>query len=282
MLFVYLFDSAVRHGSFSGPSYDRLAKCTVKEAVDQVAACFRANLRCDPCHNTIGNEDPLLKSELQGYKSEDPPVKQQRVLTIDFLRQCAYRAISPSQKAYVRILVIVLFFGMRSCECSITTGPRKTHPVELRGVRFFCRDRSIIAHDDREIFKAYAVSLTFIDEKNRNKWESTTTEYANDPFINSVMQCAHLVWKLRAAPGTTDTTQMYHYFADNKLHQIKQTQLLTFLRATACSVGESTLGFHPNEIGNKSIRSGAAMGWLLDGHRLEMVMMMGRWLSTAF
>lgn len=149
---------------------------------------------------------------------------------------------------------------MRSCECSVTTGPRKTRPAEVRGACFFHRDRSIVPHDCREIFQAYAVCLTFADQKNRNKWESAATEHAKDPFMCPVTQCARLVWELRAAPGANDTTQMHHCFAADKLQQVAQTQLLSFLRATACSIGKSALGFHPDEIGNKSIRWGAAMG----------------------
>ena len=41
-------------------------------------------------------------------------------------------------------------------------------------------------------------------------------------------------------------------------------------------------GFNPNKIGNKSIRSGAAMSLLLTRRSSDKVMILGQWKSKAF
>jgi hypothetical protein len=60
-----------------------------------------------------------------------------------------------------------------------------------------------------------------------------------------------------------------------------------FLRSQlrhACSAlgGKKVFGFDSEDIGTKSIRSGAAMGLFLANHSTERIMLMGRWESQAF
>ncbi len=43
-----------------------------------------------------------------------------------------------------------------------------------------------------------------------------------------------------------------------------------------------TFGFHPHKIGNRSIRSGAAMALFLKDHSTAKIMILGRWSSDAF
>jgi hypothetical protein len=46
--------------------------------------------------------------------------------------------------------------------------------------------------------------------------------------------------------------------------------------------GKMTFGFHLHEIGNRSIRSGAAMALFLKDHSTAKIMILGRWSSDAF
>ena len=46
--------------------------------------------------------------------------------------------------------------------------------------------------------------------------------------------------------------------------------------------GQSKFGFSPNEIGNRSVRSGAAMSLFLTDHSPDKIMLLGRWKSRAF
>ena len=73
---------------------------------------------------------------------------------------------------------------------------------------------------------------------------------------------------------------------DCKRHRSKfitQEFTLNFMREV-CRIygGYSRFGFHPTEIGNKSIRSGAAMALFLTDHSSDKIMILGRWKSKAF
>ena len=247
-----------------------------------MASCFRTNLRNDPRHDATGADDPLLKLQLQGYKSVDPGVRQQQALKAGFIRQCYHRATTPRQRAIATLIIIAYFFAMRSCEFSVTSGTRKTKPIHLGGIVFKRRNNSIIPHSSREIFSAFAVSFTFRDQKNREKMETVSQEGGNDPLLNPVIQSATIVWTLRKVPGTSDYTEIYNFLQNNVLTKISQSEVLDYLRAVARSIGSASLGFDPMAIGCKSIRSGTAMGWHLAGHRPEHIMLMGRWKSDAF
>jgi hypothetical protein len=58
---------------------------------------------------------------------------------------------------------------------------------------------------------------------------------------------------------------------------------LQLLRST-CTMfgGKSVFGFYPHEIGNRSIRSGAAMALFLKDHSTAKIMILKRWLLDAF
>ena len=45
---------------------------------------------------------------------------------------------------------------------------------------------------------------------------------------------------------------------------------------------EDRLGFGPNELGTRSIRTSAAMGWFLAGKHPTKIKLMGRWKSEAW
>jgi hypothetical protein len=46
--------------------------------------------------------------------------------------------------------------------------------------------------------------------------------------------------------------------------------------------GKDKFGFDPSDIGNHSIRSGAAMALFLMNYHSDRIMILGRWKSTAF
>jgi hypothetical protein len=52
----------------------------------------------------------------------------------------------------------------------------------------------------------------------------------------------------------------------------------------ACTLhgGKPTFGYEANDLGTRSIRSGAAMGLFLMNHPVHKIMILGRWSSDAF
>ena len=63
-------------------------------------------------------------------------------------------------------MIVFLFFTMRSCEFSVSTGIRKIKKVTLDCIRFIRKDNLTIPHNDNEIFFAHTLSITFADQKN--------------------------------------------------------------------------------------------------------------------
>jgi hypothetical protein len=106
-------------------------------------------------------------------------------------------------------------------------------------------------------------------------------ERTKDPLLCPVYRFVRAVQRvLRTVPRWTPNTL---------LCSISPTLFLTdqftklLLRCT-CSLfgGHDIFGFHPHEIGNRSIRSGAAMSMFLQNHSTPKIMIMGRWSSDAF
>jgi hypothetical protein len=98
-----------------------------------------------------------------------------------------------------------------------------------------------------------------------------------------VRQWAAIVQRISTYPGTSiDSTVNTVMTLDGKLALIDSKQILHTLRAAAMAIGVNDLGFHPNEIGLHSLRSGAAMAMYLAGVPVFSIMLQGRWSSDAF
>ena len=70
---------------------------------------------------------------------------------------------------------------------------------------------------------------------------------------------------------------------DDKEFLINNQFTLCLLRyACATFGGKKVFGFDAHEIGNKSLRSGAAMALFMKNHSVSKIMILGRWSSDAF
>ena len=90
----------------------------------------------------------------------------------------------------------IIFSSMWACENAVAQVPRKRSSVELGGIRFTTVDNATIPHSSRDILFAHNVTITFVDQKNREKMEKTTFEEFNDPLMNPVIQAARISWSL--------------------------------------------------------------------------------------
>ena len=69
----------------------------------------------------------------------------------------------------------------------------------------------------------------------------------------------------------------------NETSYVTDAFTLKLLRNTCNTFGGiDTFGFHSHEIGNRSMRSGAAMALFLRDHSVHKIMILGRWSSDAF
>ena len=82
------FAVAIREGRFLRQSDAPLAKKSVSNTVNAVAATFRENRREDPHRDAERHVGRLLQRQLRSYSQNDPKKKQQKALPV-----CVYRLI---------------------------------------------------------------------------------------------------------------------------------------------------------------------------------------------
>ena len=110
-----IFASSLRSAEYSRSHVQCLAKGTIREALDQVGATFKANFRDDPTRGRDNKLLPMLNLQLSGYKRADPKKDQQRCLNPGFIRQCLNRTVIPLQIIIADLIGLGFFFAMRPC-----------------------------------------------------------------------------------------------------------------------------------------------------------------------
>ena len=105
---------------------------------------------------------------------------------------------------------------------------------------------------------------------------------SGDPELCPVRAWAAIVRRVLSYPGTDYDSTVNTIYINNKLKTITSSTARTKLRSAARTIGETKLGFKPDDIGTHSIRSGAAMAMYLDKVPTFSIMMIGRWSSDAF
>ena len=91
-----------------------------------------------------------------------------------------------------------------------------------------------------------------------------------------------IVHRILGYPGTNADTTVNKIFLAVKLMTINSSTVRKKLHSTAEKVCEYRLGFHPDDIGDHSICSGAAMAMYLDRIPTFAIMLIGSWSSDAF
>ena len=92
------------------------------------------------------------------------------------------------------LAILAFFFAMRSCEYLLVSGKeRKTKPMCLRNINFLNSSGGSIPQKSKAIFSAHAVSITFEEQKNGEKWDRSTQDATVDPLLNPVRVAAELV-----------------------------------------------------------------------------------------
>ena len=158
--------------------------------------------------------------------------------------------------------------------------------ITLGCITFFTSNRKRIKHSDPLLAeKAEYVRVKFEDQKNGEKSEFRSQRRTNDNSLCPVIRFVRVVKRIRKfIPRYNKHTPLCSIRdTELKAKRINQDYTKRLLRK-ACKLGggQKVFGFHPSQIGNKSIRSGAAMALFLKGHTAEKIMLLGRWKSTCF
>ena len=282
-----------KHGRLTGRRRSPVVASTVRSAASSLASSFRHHLQHSPFHvSGSANMRPTLRALLRAYDNTDPAPKRQKAITPKLLRflfestGLATIALCDSAPAVTADITIAgFFFAMRSCEYSTTPVPGKTKIIILSGIVFRTKSKQLLDPEDPCLnLLAEYVTITFVDQKTGKKMDCRTQQRTEHPFLCPVLRYVSIVQRIhRLVPGWTPQTRVNTIRTENKTLRITNTFIRKLLRATCQNFGgKTTFGFDPADIGNKSIRSGAAMALFLQNVSSTRIMLLGRWASEAF
>ena len=223
----------------------------------------------------------------RGYKNADKATKKQKALPASVLRTMHDVSLTPWDFAVTNLLIMALFFAMRSCEYLVTKypeGSKRTKIIRLKNI-VFKKDNRIIPHSAplEMLESADLVILTFEFQKNDLRNYTVHMFKTTDALLCPVKATARTVKRVRDIPGSSDDSKICSFLAeDGKVTDINSAQVLLRLRAIARFIGADVLGFNDMDIGLHSLRSGRAMAMFLSGVSTIIIKRIGRWSSDAF
>jgi hypothetical protein len=282
-------------GIICGVCKESMAGKTVRNAAGSLRTKLRNHLGRSPLHcRSFKNEEqltPALRDLFKGMESLARNVKRQKAITPALLRHLlvgTHPSVVNSAGNHAADLIIgAFFFAMRACKYVKIPDKGKTKLITLGCVEFFTMSRAELDHlDPNLIAKAHYVRVVFVDQKNGDKFDKRTQTQTKDPQLCPVLRFGRAVQRvLKFIPGANDKTPLCatNGKTKTKAPSITVASTLILLRET-CKIhgGKAKFGFDPLEIGNKSLRSGAAMGLFLQRCSPTKIMMLGRWKSRAF
>lgn len=185
------------------------------------------------------------------------------------------------------LLIGGYFFATRPCEIVLTNKVSKTKTLAIGDLVFRTKAKTKITKPSLAAMEsAEFVSVTFRDQKNGNRFDTRTQRRTADPSLCPVRRFLRVVLRIRKfVPHSTANTLLCTLFDDRSQHdyQLSDTFTLQLLRSCCTRFGGTqTFGFDQSQIGNRSLRSGAAMSLFMNNHSPSKIMILGRWSSDAF
>ena len=177
-----------------------------------------------------------------------------------------------------------IFFCMRSCEYSKVPRQqdKKIKLLCLRNLRFF-QGSTLLQQDPDELDNATLISITFEDQKNREKNQTINLHKSKDNLLCPVRAWAKVVRRIRSYKGSSRDSPVNSFQLNDKPVRITNANITQALRSTVDIMKDNyNLGFSSAEVGTHSIRLGGAMAMCLAKLDVYMVKIIGRWKSDAF
>ena len=189
--------------------------------------------------------------------------------------------------ALTYLLVLALFFAMRSCEYLETRYAEESKRTKILRCKNITvkKDGKILDHSLPLEVLASADIVIILFEFQKNDWRNHSVHMfrTGDNLLCPVLAAAFTVKRVLSIPGATKDSKICSFLSpDGKVTCINSSQALPRLRAVVELIGEASLGFGKNDIGLHSIRSGGAMAMFLSGVATIIIMRIGRWSSEAF
>jgi len=224
---------------------------------------------------------------LKAFGAKDPPPNRQKAVTGRLLKDMwmSSREGRRETQHTADLVVGAFFFAMRSCEFVRTPRQGKTVPLELGNITFRAKHGSEVEKDDPDlVLKAEYVTITFVDQKNGIKRDRRTQRKTGldlCPVKAWGRACQRVIQTMGGADPKTRIYSIQN--EDRERVDVSSRRVATMLKNTCTVYGPlRNYGIQPNEIGTRSIRSGAAMALFLKNHSVEKIKILGRWSSDAF
>ena len=283
-----------RQGKLTTERAKPMVSSSLRDAVGSVASAFRERGRPSPFHipNGIhgqGSIHPKIKSILIGMEKKDPLPNRQKALTPAFLIDM-HNFVQDLGKEWQHTSDLIrgaYFFAMRACEFCKTESPGRTRRLTLENITFRGQDNKVIDHKDPRLAeKSEFVTICFVDQKNGTRMERRSQRRSRIPILCPIEAWALVVKRHQEDFPWIEGEKMTvcSYRLKGKQSEVAAAQVTKLLRKV-CSVKDTTkeYGFAKDEIGTRSIRSGAAMSLAVQGGNTdEKIRILGRWKSLAF
>ena len=175
---------------------------------DSVAAAWRAiaevhllEVLPDPRKPSCSSSkdlDKRLSRMLRHYSYQEPPSRREKKIQQGLVMSIAASPLkSAKARCTVDIIIIVLFFCLRSCEYSKTNSYRRTTQYRMQEIQFHNQAGIIPKDDPDKIFLAADAVTLFLDtQKNSVRGESVTMEATRlqhgDPVVAAARRFIHL------------------------------------------------------------------------------------------
>lgn len=217
----------------------------------------------------------------------DPPTNRQKAVTGKMLKDLLKLAQFGRRetKHAIDLTIGAFFFAMRSCEFSLTKRRGRTVPLELGHITFRDANSNLVAQTDPELVeRARYVTVYFVDQKNGIKGDRRTQQKTGLELC-PVVSWANVCRRVRElVPEANEETKVYTVTSEEGLRIDISSKRIALLLKNLCKVFGKANGYgvEHNEIGTRSIRSGAAMALFLMDHSIEKIKILGRWSSDAF
>jgi hypothetical protein len=188
------FAMAVRQGQFLRQGDGPLAKSTVSNTINAVAAAFKDNGQEDPHKDAERNVSRLLQWQLRSYKKDDPKEKQQKALPVCILRLILSSKSTKLQHAMGELVAAAHFWAMWSCEyCKVPKAEQQqTKQLCLWNI-VFIKGGIILDHSSFELNLADCVSITFEQQKIDRKSDTVTQWRTADPIMCPIKLWASII-----------------------------------------------------------------------------------------
>lgn len=231
---------------------------------------------------------PSIKALFKAFDARDPPPNSQKAATRRLLEDLAEtnEPLGETSRHTADLVIGAYFFAMRACEFCKTEKKGKTKLLTLDNITFRDKKRKIVDISEPDLTKrARYVTVCFVDQKNGKKNEKRTQRKTGRKWLCPVRAWGRACQRANTKHDKKRPEQPVCIFTskNGRQTQITDSQVIQSLR-TSCKVngGRERYGFGPEEIGSRSIRSGAAMSLFIANHSTERIKILGRWRSDAF